>query len=135
MFLVFQQANLIQEIITYLNYFKKKIIIQVGGVYSLSFGNQNVGITMNNLYFNNTADVGGVFDIDFKIGLLILLEEIYSENYGYHYNKNKIGSAAIASLRISQDVYFKMINAISFFNWCEAKGKEFIMNYYIFFYI
>ena len=95
----------------------------MGGVYSLSFGNQNFGVTMNNIYFKNTADVGGVFDIDFQTGLLLLLEEIYSENYGYHYNQNKIGSASIAVLRISKNVYFKMINTLSFFNWCEAKGK------------
>lgn len=96
----------------------------MGGVYSLSFGKNNVGIISNNHYFQNFGDIAAVFDIDFLSGLILFLQETFIENVGYQFSKNKAGSASMGSLRTSKKAFFFMINTLSILNWCEAKGKE-----------
>lgn len=82
---------------------------------------------LNNFYFKNAADIGGVIDIDFQSGLVLFLQEFFSENFGYQISQNKIGSASIGSLRTSNNASFFMINIIAALNWCEAKGKNYYM--------
>jgi hypothetical protein len=104
----------------------------VGGVYSFSFGEKNFGMILKNMYYRNVGDIGGVFDIDFRNGWVLLLEELFIENYGYNYNKLKIGSASMAVVKISNQGYFIMINTISNLNWCEMKGTILYKNLFLF---